>query len=128
MRSEQAQLYAFDMLAGDGEDHHRLPLSLREANLDRPLSRQVGGIFMADYEERDIGHDLFRAACRMGLESIVSKHPAAPIVAADGCPGRNRQRAARSSYYTSPGSICLAGVHQKSFSGLGAGSTSQSLW
>jgi ATP-dependent DNA ligase len=86
MRSEQAQLHAFDMLAGDGEDHHRLPLSLREANLDRPLSRQVGGIFMADYEERDIGH-LFRAACRMGLEGIVSKHLAAPIVAADGCPG-----------------------------------------
>jgi ATP-dependent DNA ligase len=29
---------------------------------------------MADYEQGDIGHDLFNAACRMGLEGIVSKH------------------------------------------------------
>jgi ATP-dependent DNA ligase len=29
---------------------------------------------VADYEQGDIGHDLFRAACRMGLEGIVSKH------------------------------------------------------
>jgi ATP-dependent DNA ligase len=33
------QLYAFDMLAGGGEDHRRLPLSLRKANLARLLSR-----------------------------------------------------------------------------------------
>jgi hypothetical protein len=62
------------MLAGDGDDHRRLPLSLRKANLDRLLSRQVAGIFMADYEQGDIGHDLFHAACCMGLEGIVSKH------------------------------------------------------
>jgi hypothetical protein len=31
-------------------------------------------IFMADYEQGDIGHDLFRAVCRMGPEGIVSKH------------------------------------------------------
>jgi hypothetical protein len=34
----------------------------------------VVGIFMADYEQGDIGHDLFHAACRMGLEGIVSKY------------------------------------------------------
>jgi hypothetical protein len=28
---------------------------------------------MANYEQGEIGHDLFRAACRMGLEGIVSK-------------------------------------------------------
>jgi hypothetical protein len=28
-RNERAQLYAFDMLAGDGEDHRQSPLSLR---------------------------------------------------------------------------------------------------
>jgi bifunctional non-homologous end joining protein LigD len=32
-RNEQAHLYAFDMLSGDGEDHRRLALSLRKANL-----------------------------------------------------------------------------------------------
>jgi ATP-dependent DNA ligase len=52
-RNEQAQLYAFDMLAGDGEDH-RLPLSLRKANLARLLSRQVAGIFLTDYEQGEI--------------------------------------------------------------------------
>jgi hypothetical protein len=40
---------------------------------DRLLSCQVAGIFPADYEQGDIGHDLFHAACRMGLEGIVSK-------------------------------------------------------
>jgi ATP-dependent DNA ligase len=73
-RSEQAQLYAFDMLADDGEDHRRLALSMRKANLAHLLSRQVAGIFLADYEQGAIGDDLFRAACRMGLEGIVSKH------------------------------------------------------
>jgi ATP-dependent DNA ligase len=29
---ERAQLYAFDMLAGDGENYRLLPLSLRVAN------------------------------------------------------------------------------------------------
>ena len=30
--NERAQLYAFDMLAGDGEDQRQLPLSLRKTN------------------------------------------------------------------------------------------------
>jgi bifunctional non-homologous end joining protein LigD len=61
------------MLAGDGEDHRRLTLSLRKANLARLLSRRVTGIFIADYEQGEIGPDLFRAARGMGLEGIVSK-------------------------------------------------------
>jgi ATP-dependent DNA ligase len=59
---------------GDGEDHRQLALSLRKANLARLLSRHVDGIFLADYEQSEIGHDLFHAACRMGLEGIVPKH------------------------------------------------------
>jgi len=62
------------MLAGDGDDHRKLTLSLRKANLDRLLSRPVDGIFMAPYEQGEVGPDLFRAACRIGLEGIVSKH------------------------------------------------------
>jgi hypothetical protein len=27
---------------------------------------------MADHEQGDIGHDLFRAACRMGIEGIAA--------------------------------------------------------
>jgi bifunctional non-homologous end joining protein LigD len=71
---KRAQFYAFDMLARDGEDLRGLPLSLRMTSLARLLSREiVDGIFIAEYERGDIGHDLFRTACDMGLEGIVSK-------------------------------------------------------
>jgi bifunctional non-homologous end joining protein LigD len=68
-----AQFYAFDMLASNGEDLRPLPLSARKAKLARLLSRPVDGIFIAEYEQGDVGHDLFRVACNMGLEGIVSK-------------------------------------------------------
>ena len=71
--NERAQLCAFDMLAGDGEDHRQLPLSLRKTNLVRLLKRRIPGVFIAEYEEGEIGRDLFRVACNMGLEGIVSK-------------------------------------------------------
>jgi bifunctional non-homologous end joining protein LigD len=72
--NERAQLYAFDMLAGDGEDQCQLSLSLRKTNLARLLRRRIPGVFIAEYEEREISRDLFRVACNMGLEGIVSKH------------------------------------------------------
>ena len=71
--NERAQLYAFDMLAGDGEDQRQLPLSPRKTNLARLLKRRIPGIFIAEYEQGKIGRDLFRVACNMGLEGIVSK-------------------------------------------------------
>jgi bifunctional non-homologous end joining protein LigD len=70
---KQAQLYAFDMLAGDGEDLRPLPLSLRKRNLARLLRRRVDGIFVAEYDTGEMRYDLFGAACDMGLEGIVSK-------------------------------------------------------
>ena len=68
------QFYAFDMLAGDGDDYRRLPLSMRKANLARLLARRTEGIFLAPFEQGEIGPDLFRHACLMGLEGMVSKH------------------------------------------------------
>jgi hypothetical protein len=41
--------------------------------VSRLPKRRVDGIFIADYEQGDIGQDLFRAACRLHLEGIVSK-------------------------------------------------------
>jgi len=35
------------------------------------LARRVDGIFLSDFEQ---GPDLFRHACLMGLEGLVSKH------------------------------------------------------
>jgi bifunctional non-homologous end joining protein LigD len=62
---KRAQFYAFDMLAGDSEDFRPQALLLRKANLARLLKRRVDGIFIAEYEQGDIGDALFRAVCRM---------------------------------------------------------------
>jgi bifunctional non-homologous end joining protein LigD len=69
----EVQFYAFDALALDGEDLRALPLSLRKTNLARLLARRLDGIFVAPFEQGEIGPDLFRAACNMGLEGLVSK-------------------------------------------------------
>ena len=58
----------------DGDDLRVLPLSMRKANLARLLARRPDGIFLSEFEQGEIGPDLFRAACRMGLEELVSKH------------------------------------------------------
>ena len=71
--NDEVQLYAFDILALDGDDLRRLPLSLRKTNLARLLVRRPDGIFMAPFKQGEIGPDLFRAACGMGLEGLVSK-------------------------------------------------------
>src|SRR3954454_11696875 len=42
--NEEVQLYAFDMLAADGEDLRTLPLAMRKANLVRLLARRTDGI------------------------------------------------------------------------------------
>ena len=47
---------------------------MRKANLARLLARRVDGIFLSDFEQGEIGPDLFRHACLMGLEGLVSKH------------------------------------------------------
>jgi bifunctional non-homologous end joining protein LigD len=70
---EEVQFYAFDMLVADGEDIRKLPLHLRKTNLARMLARRVDGIFLSDFEQGEIGPDLFRHACLMGLEGLVSK-------------------------------------------------------
>jgi bifunctional non-homologous end joining protein LigD len=71
---KRAQLCAFDMIAGGGEDLRPLPLSMRKAGLLHLLSDSVDGIFIAEYEQGDIGDVFFRVACNMGLEGIVAKH------------------------------------------------------
>ena len=47
---------------------------MRKTNLARLLARRVDGIFLSDFEQGEIGPDLFRHACLMGLEGLVSKH------------------------------------------------------
>jgi hypothetical protein len=72
------QLYAFDILALDGEDLRGLPLSMRKTNLVQLARGRPDGIFVAPFEQGEIGPDLFRAACNMGLEGMVSKRADRP--------------------------------------------------
>ena len=60
--NERPQLYAFDMLAGDGEDQRQLPLSLRKTNLARLLKRRIPGVFIAEYEQGEIGRNPYSAS------------------------------------------------------------------
>lgn len=71
--NHEVQLYAFDLLAVDGNDLRELPLLERKAKLDKLLTRRQEGIFLSSFEQGEIGPDLFRHACLMGLEGLVSK-------------------------------------------------------
>jgi bifunctional non-homologous end joining protein LigD len=71
---EEIQLYAFDILAYDGDDLTRLPLHLRKTNLDQLLRGRPDGIFVAPFERGKLGPELFEAACKFKLDGIVSKH------------------------------------------------------
>jgi bifunctional non-homologous end joining protein LigD len=63
---KRAMLYAFDLLAGE-DDLRRFPLMWRKDALAQLLSDQVDGIFLAEYEQGDIGNVLFKVACNMGF-------------------------------------------------------------
>jgi len=79
--NDEEQLCAFDVLAMDGGDLRKLPLSIRKANLARLLARRPDGIFISPFEQGEIGPDLFRKACEFGLEGLVSKHRDGPYQA-----------------------------------------------
>ena len=85
--NEEVQLCAFDVLAMDGGDLRKLPLSMRKANLAKLLARRPEGIFISPFEQGEIGPDLFRKACEFGLEGLVSKHRDRPYQA-----GRSKHR------------------------------------
>jgi ATP-dependent DNA ligase len=66
----------------------------RKANLERLLRGRPDGIFINPFETGAIGPDLFRAACGMGLEGIVSKRSDRPYRAGrskDWIKAKNRQ-------------------------------------
>ena len=75
---DEVEFYAFDCLIADGTNVRQLPLSMRKTNLARLLARRIEGIHLAPFEVGEIGPDLFRHACLMGLEGRVSKHRESP--------------------------------------------------
>lgn len=76
--NHDVQLYALDILALDGDDLRDMPLAVRKTNLAQLLGRRPDGIFVAPFEAGEIGPDLFRAACDMGPEGMVSKRSDRP--------------------------------------------------
>jgi bifunctional non-homologous end joining protein LigD len=46
---------------------------MRKTNLARLLARRPDGIFVSEFEQGEIGPDLFHKACEFGLEGLVSK-------------------------------------------------------
>lgn len=74
--SEQAVMYAFDLLFLDGEDLRTKPLEARREALGF-LMRPASAVTLSE-EYAGTGAELFRVACEHELEGIVSKRLDAP--------------------------------------------------
>jgi bifunctional non-homologous end joining protein LigD len=69
-------LYVFDLLRLDGDDLRDLPLRERKARLRRALSFHGPVRFTPHRNER--GEEMFREACRKGLEGVIGKRADSP--------------------------------------------------
>jgi bifunctional non-homologous end joining protein LigD len=99
-----AMLYAFDLVELDGKDLRPQALGDRKAKLAKLLARAPVGIIFNEHTDED-GVVVFRHACKMGLEGIVSKRLSKPISrAGPGTGSRSRRtRTARRWCDTGPG-------------------------
>jgi bifunctional non-homologous end joining protein LigD len=70
-------LYAFDLIELNGDDLRRNPLEHRKATLEIVLAKAGLGIRFNEHMEGD-GGTVFRHACKLGLEGIVSKRKDSP--------------------------------------------------
>jgi bifunctional non-homologous end joining protein LigD len=66
-------LYAFDLIELNGDDLRREPLEVRKATLASVLKRAAPGLWLNEHIEYEDGETVFRHACKMGLEGMVSK-------------------------------------------------------
>jgi bifunctional non-homologous end joining protein LigD len=73
----EAMLYAFDLLELDGEDLRALSLGDRKKRLARLVGKRRIGIVLSEHTDGD-GGLIFRQACKLGLEGIMSKRLSAP--------------------------------------------------
>jgi bifunctional non-homologous end joining protein LigD len=77
-------LRAFDLLELDGKDLRREPLERRKVLLIRLLARATIGLEVNDHVV-EAGDVVFRHACQLGFEGIVSKRLGSPYIS-----GRSR--------------------------------------
>jgi bifunctional non-homologous end joining protein LigD len=66
-------MYAFDLVELDGQDLRREPLETRKATLASLLRACQPGVRLNGHLEHDDGSIVFRHACALGCEGIVSK-------------------------------------------------------
>jgi bifunctional non-homologous end joining protein LigD len=76
--SDRLVYLAFDLLYLDGYDLRRAPLIERKRALQRVLAKAPPKIHFVEFFEMNDGDALFRHACKLGLEGIVSKRRDAP--------------------------------------------------
>jgi ATP-dependent DNA ligase len=69
-------LCAFDLVELNGDDLRRDPLEVRKATLASVLASP--GIRLNEHIEHEDGETIFRHACKLGLEGIVSKRKGSP--------------------------------------------------
>ena len=74
---ETVFLYAFDLIELGGDDLRREPLEVRKATLTSVVAKAGTGIRFNAQLESD-GETVFRHACKLGLEGIVSKRKDSP--------------------------------------------------
>jgi ATP-dependent DNA ligase len=70
-------LYAFDLIELDGDDLRHEPIETRKAALARLLRNVERGLLVNEHIEEP-GDVVFRHACKLGLEGIVSKKLGSP--------------------------------------------------
>ena len=66
-------LFAFDLLELEGRDLRREPLEIRKATLPSVLREARPGLVLNEHLEHEDGDIVFRHACQLGFEGIVSK-------------------------------------------------------
>lgn len=71
--SSEIIFVAFDLLHLEGKNLRELPLSERASRLSTLVSEDGGRVRLSHVWPASAGKDLFRQACRNGLEGIVSK-------------------------------------------------------
>jgi ATP-dependent DNA ligase len=76
--NHDVQLYAFNVIAMDGDDLRALPLSIRKAILERLLHRRPDGIFTGSFEQG---------------ETISTSAPSEAVTRPPGPSGTSRRRA-----------------------------------
>jgi bifunctional non-homologous end joining protein LigD len=71
-------LYAFDLIELNGDDLRRELLEVRKTTLASVLTKAGPGLRINEHLEHDDGEVVFRHACKLGLEGIVSKRKDSP--------------------------------------------------